>query len=83
MAFTPYNPEEAVKRHHLHLPHWRQWGRSYFITTRLADSLPTHVRDHWHLQRNLWLAQQGLPPDGDPYQRTSVRSSAGQAPKMD
>lgn len=68
MAFTPYNPDEAVHRHRLHLPHWRQWGRSYFITTRLADSLPSHVRERWIQQRNNWLAGHGLPSDAVPEQ---------------
>ena len=46
MAFTPYNRDEPVHRHQLNLPHWRQWGRTYFITTRLADSIPADVRNH-------------------------------------
>lgn len=68
MAFTPYNPDESVHRHRLNLPHWRQWGRTYFVTTRLADSVPGHVRDHWLQQRGLWLSQRGLSPDADPDQ---------------
>ncbi len=67
MPFSPYEPEDAVHRHHLHLPHWRQWGRSYFISTRLADSLPAHVRDRWIEQRNFWLTRHGHPPDADPH----------------
>lgn len=66
MAFTPYNRNESVHRHRLNLPHWRQWGRTYFITTRLADSVPVHLRDHWKQQRGLWLSQRGLPPDAGP-----------------
>ena len=68
MAFSPYNPEDPVHRHRLHLPHWRQWDRCYFITTRLADSLPSHVRDDWVRHRNLWLAHHGQAPDADPHQ---------------
>ncbi len=64
--FTPYNREEAVHRHRLNLPHWRQWGRTYFITSRLADSVPNHVRDHWQQQRILWLSQRGLTSDNLP-----------------
>lgn len=66
MAFTPYNQDESVHRHRLNLPHWRQWGRTYFITTRLADSVPVHVMDHWKEQRDLWLSQQGVSPDANP-----------------
>lgn len=63
MPFSPYDPDKSVHRHHLNLPHWRQWGRTYFITSRLADSVPVHVRDHWREQRESWLAQRGLSPD--------------------
>ena len=66
MAFTPYNRDESVHRHRLNLPHWRQWGRTYFITTRLADSVPVHVIDHWKEQRGLWLSQRGFAPDSAP-----------------
>jgi hypothetical protein len=66
MPFTPYNRNETVHRHRLHLPHWRQWGRTYFITARLADSVPADVRDHWKRQRGLWFTQRGLAPDFSP-----------------
>jgi REP element-mobilizing transposase RayT len=64
MPFTPYNGNESVHRHHLNLPHWRQWRRTYFITTRLADSVPRPVIERWKAQRALWLTDHGLPPDG-------------------
>ncbi len=64
--FTPYNPDEPVHRHRLHLPHWRQWERTYFVTTRLADSIPNPVRDEWLIQRNSWLTQRGILPGADP-----------------
>lgn len=66
MAFTPYNPDESVHRHRLNLPHWRQWGRTYFVTTRLADSVPAHVIEHWKDQRRSWLAQRGVSPESSP-----------------
>lgn len=72
MAFTPYIPDEPVHRHRLNLPHWRQWGRTYFITTRLADSVPAPIRDHWIGQRTFWLAGHGLPADANPDQLPEV-----------
>ncbi len=65
MAFTPYNSDEPVRRHRLNLPHWRQWERTYFVTARLEDSVPRHLKDHWHEQRRTWLSQRGFPPDVD------------------
>jgi len=40
-AFVPFEPDspDTVKSHR-HLPHWQQDGCSYFITFRLADSIP-------------------------------------------
>ncbi len=66
MPFTPYNGDESVHRHRLNLPHWRQWSRTYFITTRLADSVPGPVLKRWKEQRALWLTHHGLPPDRTP-----------------
>jgi putative transposase len=66
MAFTPYNRDEPVHRHRLNLPHWRQWGRTYFVTTRLADSVPANVIEHWKSQRELWLSQRGISSDAGP-----------------
>ena len=36
------------------LPHWEQDGASYFITFRLADSLPKHLQDEWRRERAIW-----------------------------
>ena len=66
MAFSPYDRDETVHRHRLKLPHWRQWGRTYFVTTRLADSLPSSLRDEWIAQRSSWLAQHGANPEAGP-----------------
>jgi REP-associated tyrosine transposase len=37
MGFDPAGPMRIYSRH---LPHWRQQGVTYFVTFRLADSLP-------------------------------------------
>ena len=60
MPFKPFDPGKEVHSHRLKLPHWRQWGTTYFITSRLADSLPTHVLDEWRTLRDGWLANHGL-----------------------
>lgn len=38
--FTPYNPKAGVSIRTRRLPHWQQEGATYFVTFRLADSLP-------------------------------------------
>ena len=60
MSFKPFNPNEAVHNHRKKLPHWRQWGTTYFITSRLADSLPSHVLAEWRKLRDVWLADHGI-----------------------
>ncbi|MBE7498351.1 MAG: hypothetical protein HS117_25720 [Verrucomicrobiaceae bacterium] len=51
MAFTPFDPAAETRIHHDNLPHWRQWGTTYFVTTRLADSIPAKVADDWQAKR--------------------------------
>ncbi len=37
------------------LPHWQQNGAVYFVTFRLADSIPSHVLGQWQDEREAWL----------------------------
>ena len=41
------------------LPHWSQQGKLYFVTWRLADSLPQHVLKQIEADRQRWLEQHG------------------------
>ena len=59
-----FNPQEAVRIYRGNLPHWRQTGCLYFITFRLADSVPRHVADKWQEERRLWMVAHGI--DGYP-----------------
>jgi type I restriction enzyme R subunit len=49
------------------LPHWRQEGAVYFVTFRLADSIPRSVLKVWQAEREDWLTTHGL--DGDVSER--------------
>lgn len=60
MPFKPFDPNEAVHNHRKKLPHWRQWDTTYFITSRLADSLPVHVLAAWRKLRDAWLGDHGI-----------------------
>lgn len=48
--------------HHGILPHWRQDGCSYFVTFRLADSLPRAVILQMEADRVAWLRSHGIDP---------------------
>lgn len=45
------------------LPHWRLDGATYFVTFRLADSIPEAVARHWREQREQWCRGHGLDPE--------------------
>ncbi len=45
----PYQP--ISKRQGARLPHWSQQGATYFVTFRLADSLPQSVVRAWKAER--------------------------------
>ncbi|MCK5802830.1 MAG: transposase [Lentisphaeria bacterium] len=46
---------------HGHLPHWRQDGATYFVTFRLADSIPKEKQDELASRRRYWC-QSHRPP---------------------
>lgn len=55
MPFKPYDPDAETHIHRQNLPHWRQWGTTYFVTTRLADSIPSKLAIEWQRKRDAWL----------------------------
>lgn len=48
------------------LPHFRFQNATYFVTFRLADSIPKHVAAEWNRTRDEWLESHGInPKDAD------------------
>lgn len=43
------------------LPHWQQPEACYFITFRLADSLPEHMLREWREEKAQWLSARPSP----------------------
>jgi REP element-mobilizing transposase RayT len=65
-TFPPINyfdPEAPIAFLSGNLPHWRQQGTTYFVTFRLADSLPQEKLLQWHEERARWLAEHPEPHD--------------------
>ena len=60
MRFQPFDPEVDTSRTRRRLPHWFQEGRTYFVTFRLADSLPRQKREQLKIERDAWLAAHGM-----------------------
>ncbi len=50
-----FNKDAPVKRYRNWLPHWRQPGKWYFVTFRLADSLAQPRLKQWAEEREIWL----------------------------
>ncbi|MGB7344049.1 MAG: transposase [Pirellulaceae bacterium] len=63
LSFQPFNEQGNVRVYYNgFLPHWRQAGCSYFVTFRLADSVPKKVIDQWKYERDAWLKARGIDP---------------------
>lgn len=62
---TFFNPWGEIARHRNRLPHWQQPGAVYFVTWRLADSLPKAVLDGFFEKREVWLRNHPKPWDSE------------------
>ncbi len=63
-CFVPFDERRAVRMYQRNLPHWRQDGCTYFVTFRLADSIPESVQRQWEQEKKEWLKRQGIAFDG-------------------
>ncbi len=71
----PLDKSAHIAKRRRNLPHWEQAGCTYFITWRLADSLPGSQLAAWREERARWLALN--PPPWTPrvladYQREFI-----------
>lgn len=55
------NPLADVEKSVNRLPHWEQPGRCYFVTFRMADSIPAELRSQWSQERAVWKAAHPEP----------------------
>ena len=55
VPFRGFDPHGDVAIARRRLPHWRQMGVAYFITFRLADSVPQPLVRQWRHERAVWL----------------------------
>ncbi len=59
--FIPFDSAQSVAISWRDLPHWRQPGATYFVTFRLADSLPREKLQQWEVERDTWLRDHPPP----------------------
>lgn len=64
IEFIPFSRDCAYLRHTRHLPHLRQDGATYFVTFRLADSIPRRTMEAWNAERRTWAEAHGV--EGNP-----------------
>lgn len=50
-----FNPYADIRHTENRLPHWQQEGAVYFVSFRLADAVPSHLRIQWESEREAWL----------------------------
>jgi putative transposase len=55
------------------LPHWRQAGCTYFVTFRLADSIPRRVLAEIEYERTQWLQARSIDATDETWQQSFAR----------
>jgi Rad3-related DNA helicase/REP element-mobilizing transposase RayT len=61
LPFIPFDPDAPVAKTGRHLPHWTQAGCAYFVTFRLADSIPKDRLVQWRTELSDWLRKNPEP----------------------
>jgi len=64
MPLNFFNPYQEIDQSKNRLPHWQQVGAVYFVTWRLADSIPKDVLDNYFEDMENWLRHHPKPWDG-------------------
>src|SRR5580704_10349592 len=60
-GFQGLHPNKPLAVYYRHLPHWRQDGATYFVTFRLADSLPQGKLRELNALRRDWQCRNAAP----------------------
>jgi REP element-mobilizing transposase RayT len=61
LLISYFEPSEPISFLTGNLPHWRQEGKTYFVTFRLDDSLPQDKLRQWKSEQKKWLASRPKP----------------------
>ncbi len=56
MSVQPFHDRKPVRIYFTNMPHWRQNGCTYFVTYRMADSIPERVLNQWEREKLHWLS---------------------------
>ncbi|HMJ90548.1 MAG TPA: carbamoyl-phosphate synthase large subunit, partial [Candidatus Acidoferrum sp.] len=61
--FQAFDERGEVQQTRRNLPHWEQPGATYFVTFRLADSVPASLLAQWKEELEQWLHHHPKPWD--------------------
>ena len=56
-----FDPNAPLAVSQANLPHWKQDRTTYFVTSRLVDSLPQEKLQQWVQERTQWLSEHPEP----------------------
>jgi putative transposase len=66
LSFREFRERDHVRVYYNKvLPHWRQKGCTYFVTFRLADSIPQSIMARWVHERACWFRARGIEIDDE------------------
>lgn len=65
LGFRALVPDLPIRFYRRNLPHWRQYGATYFVTFRLADSLPQSKLIQLAEERDFWVQAHPDPSEND------------------
>jgi REP element-mobilizing transposase RayT len=68
-----FNPDAPTGKTQRNLPHWTQEGTTYWVTFRLADSLPAGKLKTWQEEKAIWLAHNPEPWSDDQWREYDER----------
>lgn len=68
-GFRGLNPDMPLNIYHRKLPHWRQVGATYFVTFRLADSIPQEQLRALKRWRRNWELSHPEPRSNDDWSK--------------
>ncbi len=61
--FHPFDPHSDVTQRRRNLPHFQQPNATYFVTFRLADSVPAALLEEWRQEKENWTVHHPKPWD--------------------
>ncbi len=60
-SVKPFNRDTPTQKSRRNLPHWSQADTTYWVTFRLADSLPQEKLKAWKEERDIWTKHHPEP----------------------